>query len=178
MLKSLGVKCLDVCFLLSNGSKEKMYIQMIDGNKAKFQDVNDYSVQVVGIQVFISLLFQLFHVFENVHNFLERFIHLFLSVPGLHFCMWAFPSCGYGGLLFVAAHGLIVVASVLAEHRLQVRGLQELQLKALHHAGPVAEAKRPSCFVACGDLSGTEFKLVSPALAGGFLNTRPPGKPS
>lgn len=157
---------------------------MIDGNKAKFQDVNDYSVQVVGIQVFISLLFQLFHVFENVHNFLERCIHLFLSVPGLHFCMWAFPSCGYGGLLFVAAHGLIVVASVLAEHRLQVRGLQELQSEGsgivahrLQSTGSVVVVHGAQSIGTMCEHPGPGIEPVTPALASRFSTAGPPDKP-
>ena len=54
-------------------------------------------------------------------------IYFFLAVLGLHCCAWAFSSCGERGLLFVAVHGLlIVVASLVAEHRLQARGLQLL----------------------------------------------------
>ena len=44
---------------------------------------------------------------------------LFLSAVGLLCCVRAFSSCGEWGLLFVAVHGLlIVVASLVAEHRL------------------------------------------------------------
>ena len=52
--------------------------------------------------------------------FLNLFIYLFiLAVLGLCCCSWAFSSCGEQGLLFVAVHGLlIVVASLVAEHRL------------------------------------------------------------
>ena len=46
--------------------------------------------------------------------------YLFLVVLGLHCCGWAFSSCGEQGLLFVAVHGLpIVAASLVAEHGLQ-----------------------------------------------------------
>ena len=42
-----------------------------------------------------------------------------MAVLGLRFCAWAFSSCSKWGLLFVAAHGfLIVVASLVAEHGL------------------------------------------------------------
>ena len=55
------------------------------------------------------------------------FIYLFLSVLGLHCCAQAFSSCDERGLLFVAVHGpLTVVASLVAEHGLQVCGLQQL----------------------------------------------------
>ena len=43
----------------------------------------------------------------------------FLAVLGLRCCTWAFSSCGEQGLLFVVVRGLlIVVASLVAEHRL------------------------------------------------------------
>ena len=61
----------------------------------------------------------------------------------------------------VAACGLLtVVASPVAEYRLQGAGSKVL------HTGSVAPQRvRPG------------IKLVSPALAGGFLTTRPSGKP-
>ena len=54
------------------------------------------------------------------------FIHLYLVVLGLCCCAQAFSSCGKWGLLFVAVHGLLVVArrlliamaSLVAEHGL------------------------------------------------------------
>ena len=53
------------------------------------------------------------------------FIYLFLATLGLHCCVQAFSSCGEQGLLFVVVHGLlIVVSSVVAEHGLEVCGLQ------------------------------------------------------
>ena len=43
---------------------------------------------------------------------------------GLLCCAWAFSSCRERGLLFVVVRGLlIVVASLVAEHRLQAHGL-------------------------------------------------------
>ena len=51
-------------------------------------------------------------------------IYLFLAVLGLPCCSRAFSTCGERGLLFVAVHGLIMVASLVAELRLQVCGLQ------------------------------------------------------
>ena len=45
--------------------------------------------------------------------------YLFLAALGLCCYAWVFSSCGEQGLLFVAVHGLlIVVASLVAEHRL------------------------------------------------------------
>ena len=47
-----------------------------------------------------------------------NFIYLFLAVLGLCCGTPAFSSCGEQGLLFVAVHRLIVVASLVAKHRL------------------------------------------------------------
>ena len=45
------------------------------------------------------------------------FIFLSLIMLGLHCCVWTFSSCE-GGLLFIVVHRLlIVVASLVAEHR-------------------------------------------------------------
>ena len=70
------------------------------------------------------------HTFIRHHLFIYLFIYLlfiylFLAVLGLRCCAWAFSSCSERGLLFVVVHGLLtVVASLVAEHRLEVRGLQ------------------------------------------------------
>ena len=57
--------------------------------------------------------------------FFNKCIYLFLAGLGLHCCARAFSSCGEQGLLFVAVHGLLIaVASLVAEHGLEVRGLQ------------------------------------------------------
>ena len=43
-----------------------------------------------------------------------------MAVLGLRFCVRAFYSCGKWGPLFIAVRGsLTVVASLVAEHRLQ-----------------------------------------------------------
>ena len=47
------------------------------------------------------------------------FACLFLAVLGLRCCMWTFSSCSEQGLFFTAVLGpLVVVASLIAEHRL------------------------------------------------------------
>ena len=62
---------------------------------------------------FLLLVGILFFFFFNL------FILLFLAALGLCCCTQAFSSCGERGLLFVEVHGLlIVVASLVAEHRL------------------------------------------------------------
>ena len=56
----------------------------------------------------------------KVHqNNQQASLYLFLAALGLHCCEQAFSSCSEQGLLFVAVRGLlIVVASLVAEHRL------------------------------------------------------------
>ena len=64
----------------------------------------------------------------------------------LHCCAQAFSSCGEWGLVLVAVCGLLlVVVSLVAEHRLQACRLQRLQ-----HTGSVAVAFRLSGSLACG----------------------------
>ena len=68
------------------------------------------------------------------------FFNFFLAVLGLCFCARAFSSCGKRGPLFIAVHGpLTIVASLVAEHRLQTRRLSNC-------------GSRPSCSAACGIL--------------------------
>ena len=59
------------------------------------------------------------------------FIYLFMAVLGLRFCARAFSSCGKRGPLFIAVRGpLTIVASVVAEHRLQTRRLSSCGSRA------------------------------------------------
>ena len=62
-----------------------------------------------------------------------------MAVLGLRFCARAFSSWGERGLLFIMVRGLLtVVASLVAEHGVSVRGLQWLWhtgLVALWHVG-------------------------------------------
>ena len=56
---------------------------------------------------------------------------LFMAVLGLRFCARAFSSCGKWGPLFIAVRGsLIIVASLVAEHRLQTRRLSNCGSRA------------------------------------------------
>ena len=67
------------------------------------------------------------------------FPFIFLAALGLHCCMPAFSRCGEPGLLSVVVSGLLmVVASLVAEHRLQGMRAQQLWcmgLVAPWHAG-------------------------------------------
>ena len=85
---------------------------------------------------------------------------------GLHFCARAFSSCGKRGPLFIAVRGpLTIAASVVAEHRLQTHRLSSCGSRAQLLRG-------------MWDLPRPGLEPVSPALAGGFSTTVPPGKPT
>ena len=84
---------------------------------------------------------------------------------GLRFCARAFSSCGEQGPLFITVRGpLTVAASLVVEHRLQKRRLSS--------CGSWAQSLR-----GMWDLPRPGLEPVSPALAGRFSTTVPPGKP-
>ena len=88
-----------------------------------------------------------------------------MAVWGLRFCARAFSSCGKWGPLFTAVRGpLSIVASLVAEHRLQTRRLSNCGSRALLPRG-------------MWDLPRPGLQPVAPALAGRFSTTAPPGKP-
>ena len=88
-----------------------------------------------------------------------------MAVSGLRFCATAFSSCGKQGPLFIAVRGpLTIAASLVAEHRLQTRRLS--------NCGSWAQL-----FRGMWDLPRPRLEPVSPALAGRFSTTAPPGKP-
>ena len=101
----------------------------------------------------------------KVDFFKKLFIYLFLAVLGLRFCARAFSSCGKRGPLFIAVRGpLTIAASLAAEHRLQTRRLSN-------------RGSRAHLLRGTWDLPRPGLELVSPALAGRFSTTAPPGKP-
>ena len=88
-----------------------------------------------------------------------------MAVLGLHFCARAFSSCGKWRPLFIAVRGpLTITASLVAEHRLQTRRLSSCGSRAQLLRG-------------MWDLPRPGLEPVSPALAGRFSTTVPPGKP-
>ena len=88
-----------------------------------------------------------------------------MTVLGLRFCARAFSSCGKRGPLFIAVHGLLTIAaSLVVEHRLQTRRLS--------NCGSRSQLLRDMW-----DLPRPGLEPVSPALAGIFSTTAPPGKP-
>ena len=89
-----------------------------------------------------------------------------MAVLGPRFCARAFSSCNKWGPLFIAVRGpLTVAASPVAEHRLQMRRLSSCGAQAWLLRG-------------MWDLPRPGLEPVSPALAGRFLTTAPPGKPT
>ena len=97
--------------------------------------------------------------------FFFQLIYLFMAVLGLRFCARAFSSCGKWGPLFIATRGpLTIAASLVAEQRLQTRRLSNCGSRAQLLRG-MWDPPRPG------------LEPVSPALAGRFLTTAPPGKP-
>ena len=102
---------------------------------------------------------------EGTAFFFFKFIYLFLAVLGLRFCARAFSSCGERGPLFIVVRGpLTIAASLVAEHRLQTRRLSSCGSRAQLLRG-------------MWDLPRPGLEPVSPALAGRFSTTAPPGKP-
>ena len=89
-----------------------------------------------------------------------------MAVSGLRFCARALYSCGKWGPPFIAVRGpLTIVVSLVAEHRLQTRRLSNCGSRAQLLRG-MWDPPRPG------------LEPVSPALAGRFSTTVPPGKPS
>ena len=71
-----------------------------------------------GIFFYSFLFFKIKKIFLKL-SFYFSLINLFLAALGLCCYTRAFSSCGERGLLFVAAHGLLIaVASLVAELRL------------------------------------------------------------
>ena len=88
-----------------------------------------------------------------------------MAVLGLLFCARAFSSCGKWGPLLIAVRGpLTVVASLVAEHRLQTCRLSSCGSRAQPLRG-MWDPPRPG------------LEPAPPALAGRLPTTAPPGKP-
>ena len=89
-----------------------------------------------------------------------------MAVLGLRFCARAFSSCSDRGPLFIAVRGpLTIAASLVTEHGLQMRRLSNC-------------GSRAQLLHGMWDLPRPGFEPVSPALAGRFSTTVPPGKPN
>ena len=125
----------------------------------------------------------------NVHKkpstfplFLKKFIYLFMAVLGLgclgFLQLWragATLRCGAGashcgGFSCCRARALGAQASVVVAHGLSSCGSRALE-RRLSSCGARTQLLR-----SMWDLPGPGLEPVSPALAGGFLTTVPPGK--
>ena len=97
--------------------------------------------------------------------FICEFIHLlFLATMYLHCFVWAFSSFSKWGLLFAVVHVFLIgVASLVAEHSLWMRGFSSCEAQAMLFRG-------------MQNLPGPGIEPRSPALAGRFLSSAPPGK--
>ena len=88
-----------------------------------------------------------------------------MAVLCLRFCTRAFSSCGKRGPPFIAVRRpLAIAASLVAEHRLQTRRLSNC-------------GSRAQLLHSMWDLPRPGLEPMSPALAGRFSTTAPPGKP-
>ena len=88
-----------------------------------------------------------------------------MTVLSPRFCARAFSSYGKWGPLFIAVRGPpTIAASPVAEHRLQTRRLSNRGSRAQSLHG-TRDPPRPG------------LEPASPALAGRFSTTAPPGKP-
>ena len=89
-----------------------------------------------------------------------------MAVLGLRFCARAFSSWGKRGPLFIAVHrSFTIAASLVVEHRLQTRRLNNC-------------GSRAQLLHSMWDLPRPGLEPVSPALAGRLSTTAPPGKPN
>ena len=124
-----------------------------------------------------QLLTQLLHFFFFLKDFL-LFIYLFIyfifGCVGSSVRARAFSSCGKQGPLFIAVRGPLfiavrgpfsIAAPPVAGHRLQTRRLSKCGSRAQLLRG-------------MWDLPRPGLEPVSPALAGRFSTTEPPGKPN
>ena len=88
-----------------------------------------------------------------------------MAVLGLRFCARAFSSCGKQGPLFILVCGpLTIAASLAVEHKLQMCRLSNC-------------GSRDQLLRGMWDLPRPGLEPMSPALAGRFSTTAPPGKP-
>ena len=101
-----------------------------------------------------------------IHLGFTLYLFIYLGCVGSSFfCARAFSSCGKQGPLFIAVRRpLTIAASLVAEHRLQTRRLSSCGSRAQLLRG-MRDLPRPG------------LEPVSPALAGRFSTTAPPGKP-
>ena len=157
-----------------------MYIHILY-ELLKFKKPYDKKKSFMMVLFFIFIFFKRRHILivfsDNCGYFLILYgnstsshffffiLFIFMAVLDLRFCARAFSSCGKRGPLFIAVRGpLTLAASLVAEHRFQMRRLSNCGSRAQLLHG-MWDPPRPG------------LKPMSPALAGRFSTTAPPGKP-
>ena len=107
----------------------------------------------------------------------DLFIHLFLFlvVLGLHCCAQAFSSSDEWRLLFIEVHRLLTVGASLVWGTWAIES--GLSSYGAHESGLSSYGAWAWLLHGMWDLPRPGIKHMSPALAGGFLTTGPPGKP-
>ena len=151
---------LDINILLSFQNHCSQCSLTLNGTALKWAILKSVSCMSFLAQSIIKSIYM--KITQNIYIYFYKFIYfilfLFLVVLGLRCCTRAFSSCGERGLLFVAVRGLLIaVASLVAEHRLQVYELQQLRhtgsvvvAHRLQSTGSVVVAHGLSCSAACG----------------------------
>ena len=156
-------------------SKYKGYFFLMSTNYYSFHVFNAY--QMTGIFKILLILKMLKMKISYFYpHFFFNFVYLFLAALGLCCCARAFSSCGEwashcGDFSCCRARALGVQASVVVARRLSSCGSRALE-RRLSSCGARAQFLR-----GMWDLPGPGLELVSPALAGRFLTTAPPGQP-
>ena len=148
-LKSVQLVCIRILFI----EFCTLYNPLVKMENLKLPTVAlSYSKKFIR-GTFLFFFFSFFFKCIYFFNFI-----LFLAVLCLRCCARAFPGCRERGLLFVVVRRLLIaVASLVAEHRLQAHGLQQLRhmgsvvvARGLQSAGSVVVVHRLSCSTACG----------------------------
>ena len=120
-------------------------------------------------------------MFIHLLESLKKIFLLFLAALDLHRCVWTLFSFGEQELLFLVLHRLLImIASLVAEHRFQAHGLQEFSTWAQQLWVQVV---RQTGFSGCVEQALVAHVIwnhtrpgtgpMSPAMAG--LSTVPPG---
>ena len=109
--------------------------------KHKFSSFYLYNTDFISVLLKENFLWDIMKSQFKCYFFKYKFIYfiylLILAALGLRCCMRAFSRCGERGLLFIVVRGLLIaVASLVVEHGLQARGLQQLW-----HSGSVVVAR-------------------------------------
>ena len=107
--------------------------------------------------------------------FFNNFIYLFVAVVGLQ-CYLGFSSVAESGVTFQLQASHCSGICCCRAQALGQAGFRSCSPRALEHRLNSCGA-RAKLLRGRWDLSGSGIKPVSPALAGGFSTTEPPGKP-